>query len=64
MLAKDLLNKLHSNERAHITIDIEKEATWFIKIGKLYLVQFYFCNSPCVHCDLIIHSGSGMKTCT
>jgi len=37
MLANDLLFKLHSDNDTQITVSIENEATWFLKIGKLYL---------------------------
>ena len=34
--AKDLLSKLHNGNDAHCTVPVEREASWFLKIGKLY----------------------------
>jgi len=37
VLAKDLLSKLHNDNDANHAVSIEHEATWFLKIGKLFV---------------------------
>jgi len=44
MLAKDLLFKLHSNNDTQLSLSIENEATWFLKMGKLYSHQLLIFN--------------------